>query len=729
MDIQFGTSAPRATALQVEDFPMVRFDSGLLTYQEALLDGQYLVVNTSAMGRPRSRDGIWLSYRGGAWASRPQRLRQTAFYLEADGQLLNDHWEWCSAEEVAAARAGCREAVVTLRHSLRPLEVRVHTLLDGTQFLTRWLEITNLGNVPCALAQVFPWSGQVWEPIGHPWHSASPDALGRSPFSLGRFTQSEAGNEGTFAWQELPPGVSGFESMHGRSGWGMPFAILRNEISGEMTTLALGYSGNWQFSLFSDQEIYRSQSTGQGSEVRLYARVGMAGPAPLRVLAPGEEVRTPEVHLGFQFGDLDACTQALHEHERRSVILPQPAKREHRVELNHTGYTRNDQVTEAQLYEEIDIAADIGVELFMLDAGWFGADSDKWWEAVGDWDRESPLLPHGVRAAFDRMHAQGLLGGLWVEAERMGPASHLLRDHPDWQMTLRGEKIPNLDLSRPEIAHYLEETIAGIIERYALDCYRLDYNISTGLGGEREHDGYCENVLWRYYDNLYAIFDHLHARFPRLLLENCSSGGGRNDLGIMKRFHWTQTSDKWSPMPTLKVSNGVTLALALELCETFPGAISDGQADLDFMLRTGFWGHLAMSGVYPTMREVQLEAREHWRKQIALYKEFIRPMLGASKLYHHTPIQNQREAGKWVVLECVSDDKARAFAGIFRYPSAQGEAYQFIPRGLDAVKRYRVLYDSAGWAREEMGSALLERGLRVPVGAAGTSELLLFEAI
>ncbi|MHB9031591.1 MAG: alpha-galactosidase [Anaerolineae bacterium] len=729
MDIQISTNAPQATALQVEEFPMIRFDCGLVTYQEALIDGQYLVVNASATGRPRSRDGIWLGYHHGAWGSRPQRLRQAAFQLEVDGQLLHDHWEWREAGEVPAARAGCRQAVVTLRHTLRPVEVRVHTMLDDTSFLTRWLEITNLGSSPCALAQVFPWSGQAWEPVGHNWTTAAVEAFGRSPFSLGHFSDHEAGNEGNFVWQELKPGLTGFESMHGRSGWGLPHAVLRNEISGEMLTIDMGWSGNWLYEFYSDQETFRSQSHDQNREVRLYARIGMAGPAPLRVLAPGETASTPEVHLGFQYGDLDACVQALHEHERRSVILPQPAGREHRVELNHTGYTRNEQVTEWQLYEEIDMAADIGVELFMLDAGWFGSDDAKWWQAVGDWDRESPLLPHGVRAAFDRMHAKGLLGGLWVEAERMGPASHLLRDHPDWQMSLRGEKIPNLDLSRKDIADHLEQTIVDIIERYGLDCYRLDYNISTGPGGERALDGYSENVLWRYYDNLYALFDHIHARFPNLLLENCSSGGGRNDLGIMKRFHWTQTTDKWSPMPTLKVSNGVTLALAPELCETFPGAISDGQADLDFLLRTGFWGHLAVSGIFPNTQETQAVAREHWRRQITLYKEFIRPMLSTSKLYHHTPVQNQRDAGDWVVLECVSADKTSAYAGVFRYPNAQGQTYHLTPRGLDLAMRYRVTFDSAGWERVSEGSDLLEHGLHVPVPSTGMSELVLFVAI
>ncbi|MCL5997235.1 MAG: alpha-galactosidase, partial [Chloroflexi bacterium] len=595
MDISITHKAPAATAAAVPDFPLVRFDTGLVVYQEALVNGQYLVANTSAMGRPKPREWVWKALNGGADQTRPLRTRQHAFQLEVDGQLLADRWAWADAGEAESARPGCRESVVTLRHTLRPVAVQVHTRLDDTPFLARWLTITNTGDHPAALAQVCPWSGQVWDAVGGPWNSIELVDLEHAPFRLGRFTDSTAGTEGSFDWASVPDGLYGFETLNGRSGWGAPFFILRNDVTGETMLGHFAYSGNWRVELFNDHEPARRPI----SDARLYAQVGFAGPAPLRVLGPGESTTTPEVHLGFLYGDLDTCIQALHAHERRSVILPQPEGKEHRVEVNHTGYTRNDQITESQLYEEIDVAADVGVELFMLDAGWFGGGAEAWWETVGDWDRESPLLTKGVRAAFDYAHARGMLCGLWVEAERMGPKSRLLRDHPDWQMNHRGQMIPNVDLSKPEVARYVEDTITGLVEKYQLDCFRLDYNISMGEGGERERGGYTENVLWRYYDALYGIFDRVHQRFPTLLLENCSSGGGRTDLGIMSRFHWTQVTDRWSPGPTLKIINGMTLSLPPELCETLLGAITDGVADIDFLLRIGLFGHFCASGIFP----------------------------------------------------------------------------------------------------------------------------------
>jgi alpha-galactosidase len=724
MDISITHSALAATAASVPDFPLIRFDTGLVVYQEALINGQLLVANTSAMGRPKPREWVWGALHGGADQTRPLRTRQHAFQLEVDGQLLVDRWEWVDASEITSPKPDCRESVVTLRHTQRPLQVEVHTRLDDTPFLVRWLVITNTGDRPAALAQVYPWAGQVWDVVGSPWNSTELRDVDSPPFSVGAFTDTTAGNEGAFDWRHVPDGLYGFESMNGRSGWGAPFFVLRNHITGEVAACHLAYSGNWQVELFNDHEPARRPI----SDARLYARVGLAGPAPLRVLEAGESATTPEVHLGFLYGDLDACVLALHTHERHSVILPQPGGREHRVEVNHTGYTRNDQITESQLYEEIDVAADAGVELFMLDAGWFGGGSEKWWETVGDWDNESPLLTQGVKAAFDYAHSKGMLCGLWVEAERMGSRSQVLRDHPEWQMVHRGQYIPNLDLSKREVAAYVEKTIVGLVEKYQLDCFRLDYNISVGEGGEAERDGFTENVLWRYYDALYGIFDRIHQRFPDLLLENCSSGGGRTDLGIMSRFHWTQVTDRWSPGPSLKIINGMSLALPPELCETLLGAITDGVSDIDFMLRIGLFGHFCVSGIFPTMHERQAAAHSRWRHNIELYKTFVRPMLSTCRLFHHTPIQRQTEAGDWMVLEAASADSSRAYAGIFRLGNATGVSYHFRPRGLDPARTYRVTYDAKGYQREIDGGRLMDEGVQVQVPAAFTSELLTFEA-
>ena len=276
-------------------------------------------------------------------------------------------------------------------------------------------------------------------------------SLDAGPFSVGRMTDSAHLTEGAFAWISLPAGTYGYESMHGRSGAGVPFVVLRNNVTGEILVLDFAWSGNWSIEFFNDYEPTKRHP----AESRVYAKIGLAGPAPLRVLQPGESVATPPVHLGCVFGDLDDAIQALHEHIRTSVAVAQPAGREHVVEVNHTAFTGNTHVTEEQLYDEIDQAFEIGAELFVIDAGWFGERGNTWFDSVGDWHKENPYLEHGVKGALDRVRAKGMLAGLWVEPERFGALSEVGAEHPEWQMSRRGTMIPNFDLSKPEVVDAL----------------------------------------------------------------------------------------------------------------------------------------------------------------------------------------------------------------------------------------------------------------------------------
>ena len=156
MNIHISHTAPPATVAEIPDFPLVRFDTGLVVYEEALINGQYLGATWSAMGRPKPREWIWHELSGGAISTRPLRRRQHAFQLQVDGQNLTDRWQWVDGQDVTTADSDCRECVVTLRHALRPVTVKVHTRLDDTAFLVRWLEITNTGDRPAAIAEVFP---------------------------------------------------------------------------------------------------------------------------------------------------------------------------------------------------------------------------------------------------------------------------------------------------------------------------------------------------------------------------------------------------------------------------------------------------------------------------------------------------------------------------------------------------------------------------------------------
>lgn len=693
----------------------IRYTSGLTIYDEALVGGRLL-------GRYWAADGfVEVEETAADMASRAGAPTH-AFTLELDGQALHFGWGFLGVRELEPERPGTRHVVVELEHALRPARVRVHTVLDGGPVLVRWLEVANAGQRPAALAAVAPWGGVLMRVRSVEYRPGMPGQPGRR-FSLGRFLDPEWGGEGDFGWEALPVGTRRIEARRGRSGRPAPFFVVRNDATGELAVGHVGWSGNWAVELLYEEDV-------RGREAWVAWRAGPAGPGPLRVVAPGETVATPAIHLGYLFGDLDEAVQAMHEHVRAGVFLPQPEGRADRVVYNHWGYVRHE-LTEAALRHEIDVAREVGAELFVVDAGWFGGAGSNWATTVGDW-RPGDRLPDGLEPVFAYARERGLLYGLWMDAERIGPESQTARDHPDWLMRRDGAPVGTaLDLANPEAAAWLEGEIDRLVDTYDLDLFRLDYNVDVWEGGYRERDGYYENALWRHYEALYGIFDRLHRRRPRLLLENCSSGGGRTDLGLLRRFHYTWITD-WQLAPrNIKIFNGMTLALPPEACDRNAGVGQDShwRGDLDTQMRSCMLGHFTLTGIYPPGGRANPDHLDRVRHHVQVYKEQIRPWLRSCRLYHHTPVLEGSEPEGWCALELVSRDRRRAACALFRLAGAAEPEYRLRPRGLDPGLTYRVTSDNTAMGFERDGLALRDQGIGIRLDRPLASELLLIEVV
>jgi alpha-galactosidase len=417
-------------------------------------------------------------------------------------------------------------------------------------------------------------------------------ARAASVFSILRPASFDPLREADFRWSPLPDG----SYSYGNSKWGLPFAVVQNGISGESFLIHFAWSGHYAFEFYNDHNPAREDAW-------LYFRVGLAGPGPFRVLQPGETVITPAVHIGHMLDDLDGAIQASHKYLRESVLPSLPANRFRPVEINSWGFVEQD-ISEDSLKSVIDTAADVGVELFTIDAGWYGNVGSKWWEQAGDWKTGS-RLPNGLEPIFSYARSRGLLCGLWVDIERIGFDSETRKKHPDWVIKVHGsgDGQSTLDFTNPEVVKFAKETLAGLIERYKLDVFRLDYNADLGRGGvQNKRDGFVENNYWRHYDAVYTMYKSLRRRFPNLMMENCASGGGRNDLGMLENFHWTQVSDEWGGVRTLKILNGFSLALPPEYGLSYVGFMSPENyryGDTDFRFRGQMFGHLCLGGLAP----------------------------------------------------------------------------------------------------------------------------------
>ncbi|MCJ7737542.1 MAG: alpha-galactosidase, partial [Anaerolineae bacterium] len=542
--------------------PIVRYTSGTTLYEEGMVDSRWVGRYWSPIGRVEPNPVL-----GG------ELVDYSAFGLQIDGQSLHRGWQFVSFDEKEGERSGQRHAIVTLAHQVRPVKLRIHTILDGSPVLSRWLEIENTGTAPAALSSIMVWSGRIFPcQMGDSYNSAdSVFGYVSGDYSLGYFVDNKHSSEGHFQWHSLGRETVEVSEDSGKSGWGHPIAYVRDGVAGHMFVAQLAWSGNWAFRVEPKDATRRDPTKAQPM---LFLRIGPQSPAPMRVIEPGETITTPQAHIGFRSGDLTDMVQGLHEHHRRSVYITPPTGSECLVSYNHWGYMHHE-MNEPGLLREIDTAADVGAEMFIVDAGWYGKKGQPW-GVTGYW-KCGERLPNGLKPAFDYARSRGLKRGLWCWIEAASEESTIIQQHPDWLLQRDGHRLNNmLDLTNPEVAAWVEQEIVRIIEEHDLDLFRLDYNAAPGEGGYTRRHGYDENTIWRHYEAMYPIWKRVRERFPNLILENCSGGGGRTDLGMLEHMHYTWFSDYVLAPRTIRMQNGMMLALAPEVLARVTGVVMNG---------------------------------------------------------------------------------------------------------------------------------------------------------
>jgi len=721
--------SPRSAVIRTGPIPGVRFSSGLTICDEELRHGRWVSRYWESTGQ------IVADVQIEADRQQMDGLPVDAFKLELEGQELSGTWKWVGAGKSDVQSSGGLLVSVELESTVRPVRVKVQTLLTGGPVMVRWLEIKNTAEHATAISNVSPWSGQLWHT---PNFAEKLPAESENVYDVGSAQYSKWGYEGAWRFDPVVNETKIIAGERGKSGWGHPTFFARNNATGEWFAASLAWSGNWRIRVTSKVEkspVDRSDSVDRPvNEARLFFDMGPSSVDPaLRVVAAGETVKTPETHILCMKSDLDHVTQALLNHVRRDVLPAPPSEHVFDVEANHRGYIV-DHETEAGIEREIDMAADIGAETFLIDAGWYGPEPNRWYQNVGDW-YAGAWLPNDIQPIREYARKKGLHFGLWVEIEGAGAASKLRKEHPDWILTRDGGPIANgrhLDVGNPAVAKWMESEIARIIKKYDLDVFRIDYNMSTEEDGNQVREGFVENSAWRHVENLYAMFDRLRLQFPHVIFQNCAGGGGRLDWGILHRFDNTELSD-WMRGPRgVKILNGMTWLLPPEvLLRTFGTEVPDlaGDGDVDYQMRQVEMSLPIFRGIAPSPDELNPMLRNKIRAGVDLYKNVLRPILRDSLVYHHTPLIPYQSQSPWLVLEYAAPDKSRSIATLFRTSSFEDPVYHFVPRGLDLSVTYKVTFENRAETVELSGLRLMTEGIPVRLETAGTSEMLLFESL
>ena len=686
-----------------------RFGSDVAIYTERLLDGILVCADYRDNGIPVLRAD---EAKSGA-----------SFDLVIDGDSLYYGWEFAGFQGETLENGSVR-SVVTLKNSRKDITLDVITLAGGFGFFTRSLEITNHSEKPVSITSVTPLQGTLFQ-----MNKNLSDSLlnvSKAPYSVGYFRSAEYATEGDFTFSDIPYSAAvEFGSQKGRSGFGHPAFIAKNNIMGGYFLCQMGWSANWQARVACDAG--KKESCSELS--RLQFSMAPVSPSPARVLMPGERVSSPAVHFGLCHGNLDSLVQNLHRYQRQNLLMAPPGGKQP-VILNHWGYIEHE-LSEEALKREIDLGASIGAEMFVVDAGWFGKKGEYWYESTGDWTA-GERLPNDLFPVFDYARSKGLQVGLWVEIESAGRLSAVYQQHPDWFLHRYGKPVERmLDLTNPEAKAFVRSELFRLIERYSLDLLRLDYNTNVFEGGFHHAGDREENTLWRHVEALYEIFEEIKGRFPELHLETCSSGGGRTDVGIVSRFTTTWISD-WFVMPrTVRILNGMSLVLPPEYLNRTFGVTMNGCyiGNLDTQLHAAILAHPAISGVAPAADDWNPAAMAAIKKYIGIYKEWIRPMHGRMRVFHHSPVLPGGDGDGWCALEYASEDGSTAVAGVFRQALADDDCYTFTFRGLDLGKTYSVTIEPAGQRFTRSGFDLCTTGLPFRLDTAVTSQLVMARAI
>ena len=345
-------------------------------------------------------------------------------------------------------------------------------------------------------------------------------------------------------------------SQRGASGHeANPFLALceksATEFSGEVWAVSLVYSGSFEALSYVNNTENSRLSIGLNPDVFTWK------------LEPGETFVSPEAAMVYSPDGLNGMSHAFHRLYSENLMRSKWFERDRPILINNWEATYFN-FNEEKILQIARRAKELGVEMLVLDDGWFGKrNTDNC--SLGDWVVNPEKLPGGLNGLSDRLHDLGLKFGLWFEPEMISPDSDLYRAHPDWclhvdgraRVEMRNQLI--LDLSRKEVQDYIIESVSAVLESARIEYVKWDMNrnMTEPFSGAQTPERQKE-TQHRYMLGLYRVLEEITARFPEILFESCSGGGGRFDPGMLYYMPQTWTSDDSDAVERMFIQYGTS---------------------------------------------------------------------------------------------------------------------------------------------------------------------------
>ncbi|HBZ6547788.1 MAG: alpha-galactosidase [Clostridium perfringens] len=503
--------------------------------------------------------------------------------------------------------------------------------------------------------------------------------------------------------RSIKEGTQGFYSLKGASSAEFnPFLALRrpntDEFSGEVIGFSLVYSGNFMAEI--DVDTY--------NQTRI-----MMGIHPDRFSWPlnlDEEFYTPEVVIVYSDKGLNYMSQVYHS-LYRECLMRGKWKNSVRPILLNSWEALSFSIDEEKIKELATNASKLGVELFVLDDGWFGKrNNDN--AGLGDWTVNKEKFPNGLNEIIEYINKLGMDFGIWIEPEMVNKDSELYRSHPDWIIHDPNRKPSHtrnqytLDFSRDEVVDHIYNQIEKLLSDYNISYVKWDMNRYITECYSKDKGANLQGTVYhKYILNVYKLYDKLTTRFPNILFESCSSGGARFDPGMLYYAPQTWTSDNTDAMERIKIQYGSSLVYPLISMGSHVSESPNQQVFRETALETranvAYFGNLGYELDVNKLSDVE---KEEIKKQIQFYKE-NREVFQFGEFYRiKNPYNNNISA--WMVK---SNDEKTIILGCYKLLNHANEGKERVKLfGLDKDGDYKLSYP---YEKEFKGDELMNVGI------------------
>lgn len=509
---------------------------------------------------------------------------------------------------------------------------------------------------------------------------------------------------------KLDYGIQSIYSMRGCSSYQFnPFLALArenaDEFQGQVYGFSLVYSGN--FLAQTEVDNYDTARVLMGIHPNGFKWT----------LGKGESFQTPEMVMVYSEAGLNGMSQTFHKLYRTRLARGTWRDKVRPILINSWEAFYFD-FDAPKLLGLADAATDLGMELFVLDDGWFGKRDDST-SSLGDWYPNEEKLKGTLKELAEKINAKGLKFGLWIEPEMTNKDSDLYRAHPDWLLAEQGKRICHsrtqyvLDFSKKEVREYIGDMLENLLAEVPVSYIKWDMNRTFSEvfsnGNDREYQG---KVCHKYILGVYELYERLTSRFPHVLFESCASGGARFDPGMLYYAPQGWTSDDTDAIERLKIQYGTSMVYPVSCMGSHVSASPNHQTNRVTPLETrADVAYFGTFGYELDLLKLGEEDKAEIRRQIAFMKE-KRDLIQKGIFYRlKSPFEGNETA--WMI---VSEDQKKALVGYYRVMQPVNVGFKRLKlKGLKEDTCYKV----SGYAYDCYGDELMQVGMILSDSASG----------